>query len=115
MTEELASYFSDIIYSCKRLGEKTYFSFLFEHKSKYELPDLQLMTYTTLGYKKQEAQWKKANKALKNQKGKQFKPEKFTPTLIIPVLIYHGNETWQDRTFADLFNLPNLTFKKYIP
>lgn len=115
ITEELTPFLSDTIYSCKWKGKKTFLSFLFEHKSKYELPDLQLMSYTISGYKKQALQWQASTKTIKRQKGKQPKSEKYTPNLILPVLFYHGRETWQDKTFADLFDLPNEHFSAYIP
>lgn len=115
ITEELAPLLSDTIYTCNWKGKKAFLSFLFEHKSKYELPDLQLMSYTISGYKKQELQWQAGNKAVKRQKGKQPKSEKYAPKLILPVLFYHGKETWQDKTFADLFDLPNEHFNAYIP
>ncbi|MEM6322025.1 MAG: Rpn family recombination-promoting nuclease/putative transposase [Bacteroidota bacterium] len=110
ITEELAPYFSDIIYACKKKDEEVFISILFEHKSKYELPDLQLLSYTVNGYKKQENKWKAAKKKEKNRKRK-----KFIPTLILPVLLYHGREKWQNKTFLDLFSSSLATFDKYVP
>ncbi|MEM6321038.1 MAG: Rpn family recombination-promoting nuclease/putative transposase, partial [Bacteroidota bacterium] len=105
VTGQLAKLYSDTVYSCQWKGQNTYLSFLFEHKSKYEVPDLQLMTYAIQGYKKQQEQW---------QSDKE-KVSPFEPTLIIPVLLYHGRETWQATTFTDLFKLPNSYFKDFIP
>ena len=70
ITEELANLYSDIIYSCNWKGKTTYLSFLFEHKSKYELPDLQLITYTIQGYKKQQLEWHVKARRSKKRKDK---------------------------------------------
>ena len=112
ITEDLKPFFSDVIYSCVRKGKKTYINFFFEHKSKYELPDLQLMSYTIRGYQKQKANWSATNKT---PKGKKVRVKKYVPTPILPVLLYHGTETWQQQSFVDLFDLPSEAFTKYIP
>lgn len=115
ITDELAPLFSDIIYSCKWKNKTTYLSFLFEHKSKYELPDLQLLSYTVHGYKKQAAQWQMKIRQLKKDKGKNTKSAKYVPSLILPILIYHGKEKWQDKSFTDLFELPDKQLHEFIP
>ena len=82
MTEELTPYFSDIIYSCMRAGQQTYISILFEHKSRYELPDLQLLSYTIHGYKKQENRWKTNDQKTTDKTKNIAKRASFVPTLI---------------------------------
>jgi len=35
--------------------------------------------------------------------------------MILPIILYHGNKTWVDRPFADLFDIPDDSFLRYLP
>ena len=65
-------------------------------KSYPSNPYLQLMRYLLEGYT-----WQKEQK------------QPFT--LIIPIILYHGNEQWTKKTFSDYFQLPDKNLQRYIP
>lgn len=94
----LRKHFSDLLYSVPlKTGGRAYLYLLFEHKSK---PDkqarLQLLRYMTRIW---EQEWRKK---------RQISP-------IVPLLFYHGQETWSYSTeFADLVQPPEV-LKTYTP
>ena len=96
--ENLKQYFSDIIYSVKwKDGKSLQLSFLLEHKSYVPRNIyLQLHRYLTEIYNHQDAE----NKQLQ---------------LIIPIVIYHGNDAWVKRDFSDYFDLPDDNLRQYVP
>lgn len=98
LSKELQETMSDIVYSCKsRGGELIKVSLLIEHKShKYKNTPIQLGSYIFSGLQQQ----------IDNK-------EKLS--IIIPILLYHGKESWQYTTLADLFeNLPK-EWEGFIP
>jgi len=96
----LREFFSDIAYQCptdiKR--QPVMVSFIFEHKSSPESrPHLQLLRYMLDAWDEQ----------LKQKKDL---------TLIIPILIYHGEENWHQRDMSSYFgdSIPE-EFLAYLP
>jgi len=98
INDQLKEYFSDMVYTCKWKGkEKIQISFLLEHKSY--MPEnilIQLLRYLVEAYEHQLLQ-------------------KEPLTFIIPVVIYHGKQKWEKRSFDTYFNLPDERLKQYLP
>ncbi len=100
--ERLKGLYSDLVYSCrwKNKEEKAFIGLVLEHKSfAPNIPHVQLLSYQAASY----------NYQLKLDKYR----KELTP--IIPVLIYHGEETWKYRDFSEHFQLPDAFFKRYVP
>jgi len=98
--EQLKEYFADIVYTCNTKQDKQIkISFLLEHKSYYDphLP-LQLLRYLLKGYDYQYV-----------------KEEKKELSLIIPVVIYHGESAWKKREMEDMVSLSSASLQRYIP
>jgi len=100
INEDLKEYFSDIVYSCNwKDGKAIKVSCLLEHKSfAPQNIYIQLNRYLTEGYQQQSLD--KGKKKL---------------TLILPIIIYHGQQKWQSKAFSDYFDLPDDRLKQYIP
>jgi predicted transposase/invertase (TIGR01784 family) len=98
ITKDLKNFFSDLVWSCDFEGEeKLEISFLFEHKSyPVDYPHIQLLRYLL---QKWENQIKKGE-AL---------------SVLIPIIIYHGEGKWQSRKFYDYFKPKNTNLQKFIP
>jgi len=99
LSDNLRKSMSDIVYSCRRKDGKgsVKVSLLIEHKS---YPD----KYTSIqigGYIFSALQKQAQNKE--------------PLSLVIPVLLYHGKEKWQYRTLANLFEIPDEDWKRYLP
>ncbi|PSR14968.1 MAG: hypothetical protein DA408_09230 [Bacteroidetes bacterium] len=103
VSESLHQYFSDIVYSCQwraadsANGEVVQIALLLEHKS-YQPQNIyiQLLRYLTETYQHQ------------HQKGEELQ-------LVIPIVVYHGQERWRQRSFADYFKLPDEQLLPYLP
>ena len=83
----LKEYFSDLIYECpvKHPNVEVSLALLFEHKSHPEqYPHLQLLRYMLDAWEEQLRQGK-------------------TLTLIIPIVIYHGEANWTKRNLSSYF------------
>ena len=97
VNEELKEYLSDVVYRCKYGEEEIKLSLLFEHKSK---PDgiiyLQLLRYLLEAWDKQP----------KKKEGL---------GIIIPIVVYHGKEKWEKRTFSSHFPGLDATLAPFIP
>ena len=94
---DLSAYFSDMVYSCCLKGENIRLAFLFEHKSSpdYDLA-FQLHCYLT-------NIWKSADKLKKPR------------VPVIPIVLYHGKESWKPGYLSSQFkNLPDVA-KPFIP
>lgn len=95
----LDEYFADIVYTCIYRRQQTVeVSILFEHKSKrYAYPHFQLLRYLLNS-------WEQARK------------QKQPPTLIIPVVIYHGRTRWHYQPLASYFSdsIPN-ELSRFLP
>jgi len=94
---KLAEYFSDTVYSCRFSGSDLKIALLFEHKSSpdYNLP-FQLHRYM-------------ANLWKNSAKQKQPKMP------VIPIVLYHGVETWQPGRLSSRFKeLPD-AIRSFVP
>src|SRR5690554_877822 len=99
VSEELRQTVSDIVYSCRRkdVEDGVKVSLLIEHKSFVDRhAPLQIGSYIFSGMLKQVRNGEK-------------------PSLIIPVLLYHGRDKWQYHTLKDLFVDMEPGWQKYIP
>ena len=87
LSPELSRLYSDVVYTCDygEQKDKVLITLLFEHKSYYaQNPHLQLLGYM-----------------LKIWEQQRDNTEPVTP--VIPVILYHGEEKWKERTFTDMF------------
>jgi predicted transposase/invertase (TIGR01784 family) len=96
--EELEEYFSDIIYQTNLSDQETLVTLLFEHKSYTVLfPHIQLLQYI-LNIWKQE-----------------IKDGKTVLSLVIPIVIHHGDKEWEYKSMKSYFmDLPEI-LHKFIP
>ena len=95
---ELEEYFSDIIYQTNLANQETLVTLLFEHKS-YTVPfiHIQLLQYV-INIWKQE-----------------IKDGKTVLSLVIPIVIHHGEQKWEYKSMKSYFvDLPEV-FHKFIP
>lgn len=88
-----------ILFTLAKQNKEIKISFLLEHKSYYDphLP-LQLLRYLLEAYDYQYI--KEGKKEL---------------SLIIPVLVYHGEYEWKKREIKDMISLSNAELKRYAP
>jgi predicted transposase/invertase (TIGR01784 family) len=94
---DLSAYFSDMVYSCRLKGEQIRLAFLFEHKSS---PDYDL-TFQLLRYLVKF--WENTQKLKKPRMP------------VIPIVLYHGKESWKPGHLnAQFKNLPDAA-KPFIP
>ena len=97
---KLSRSYSDVLYHTRFKGDLAYLYFLFEHKSwQPNFPGIQLL-------KNMAHIWEAHLEKHKDTR-------KLPP--IIPLLIYHGESSWQvDTNFISMFDIPE-TLRKYIP
>jgi predicted transposase/invertase (TIGR01784 family) len=96
--DELDEYFSDIIYQTNLSDQETLVTLLFEHKS-YTVPfiHIQLLQYV-INIWKQE-----------------IKDGKTVLSLVIPIVIHHGEQKWEYKSMKSYFvDLPQV-LHKFIP
>ena len=97
ITPNLDEYFADLVWSANYKTTKIKIAFLFEHKSYVvNEPHIQLMRYITEHLEKQ----------IKSK-------EKLT--VVIPIIIYHGEGEWKVRSFHEYFEGIDDVLKQYIP
>ncbi|MCL4727218.1 MAG: Rpn family recombination-promoting nuclease/putative transposase [Candidatus Kuenenia stuttgartiensis] len=95
--EELKEHFSDIVYTCFCKDKELRITLLFEHKSYAAVcPYLQLMKYL-----------------LKIWEANSKQMQRLIP--VIPVILYHGKDTWKARRFRDYFEGIDEEFLRFIP
>lgn len=95
--EELKEHFSDMVYSCVCKNTKLKIALLFEHKSyPITYPHLQLLKYLLKIWETNVKQ------------GVGLMP-------VIPVILYHGKETWQVRMLTECFEGIDEVFFRFIP
>ncbi|WP_026632544.1 Rpn family recombination-promoting nuclease/putative transposase [Dyadobacter alkalitolerans] len=99
VSKELKKSISDIVYACKKADgeEEVKISLLIEHKSyidKYTA--IQIGSYIFSGLLKQIAEGEK-------------------PSLIIPILLYHGKARWEYKTLSYLFNELEPELSRFVP
>jgi len=94
---KLKKYYSDLVYTCKYKNTDILITLLFEHKSYLpEFPHVQLLRYIL---NIQEHSISNTNKLI------------FT----LPVVFYHGKDTWKKRSFSEYFNIKDESLLKFIP
>jgi len=94
---KLKKYYSDLVYTCKYKNTDILITLLFEHKSYLpEFPHVQLLRYIL---NIQEHSISNTNKLI------------FT----LPVVFYHGKDTWKKRSFSEYFNIKDDFLLKFIP
>jgi len=99
LSEELKKSISDIVYSCKLKGKKgkIKISLLIEHKSSYDKKTIiQIGSYIFSAFLKQ----------IQNKE---------PLSLVIPVLLYHGQQKWEYQTLTELFAVLDDDLKPYLP
>ena len=97
VTPDLEEFFADLVWTANYKTTNIKIAFLFEHKSYVvQNPHVQLMRYITEHLEKQ----------IKNK-------EKLT--IVIPIIIYHGDDEWKVRSFYDYFEGIDENLKQYIP
>lgn len=99
ISKDLQKTMSDIVYSCqiKDSDEAVKVTMLIEHKSyKDKNTPIQIGSYIFSGLLKQVINKEK-------------------PSIIIPILLYHGKDTWEYHTLADLFVNLEPEWKKFLP
>ena len=96
--DELEEFFSDIIYQTNLSNQQTLVTLLFEHKSYIvPFPHIQLLQYI-LNIWKQE-----------------IKDGKTALSLVIPIVIHHGDKKWEYKSINSYFvDLPQV-LDKFIP
>jgi predicted transposase/invertase (TIGR01784 family) len=96
--EELKEYFSDLVYSCPaRSGPSLRIALLFEHKSyPVKYPHLQLLKYLLKIWEHERKQDQHLS-------------------VVVPVLFYHGQETWKYRTMPNYFGEIDASLVEFIP
>lgn len=99
VSKELQKSISDIVYTCKRAGGKgeVKISLLVEHKSYVDkYVPIQIGSYIFSGLLKQIG-------------------NKESPSLIIPILLYHGKDRWEYKTLVDLFEDLEPVLQGFVP
>ena len=97
ITPDLEEYFSDLVWLANYKGTTIKISLLFEHKSYVvQYPHVQLLRYLLEHF---EAQIKAKEKL----------------SIVIPIIIYHGNDEWKVRPFSDYFEGADEFLKAFIP
>ncbi|MDR6809741.1 DNA-binding transcriptional regulator YhcF (GntR family) [Dyadobacter sp. BE34] len=99
VSKELQKSISDIVYACKRAGGvgEIKISLLIEHKSYVDkYTPIQIGSYIFSGLLKQIADREK-------------------PSLIIPILLYHGKAQWEYKTLSSLFDGLEPEFSRFVP
>ena len=96
--EELQESFSDIVYNCRYSGKtEITLSLLFEHKSyKVKYPHLQLLKYLLNIWQTNIKQ------------NRELMP-------VIPIVVYHGKENWEYKSFKDYFKSVDNELSRFLP
>jgi predicted transposase/invertase (TIGR01784 family) len=94
--EELSEYFADLVYQTTFAGNDVLITLLFEHKSFVEFPQWQLLQYLTNIGKEEQKQAKQ-------------------PSVVIPIIVYHGKTPWKKKTLKSYYGFPNEHLHKFIP
>jgi predicted transposase/invertase (TIGR01784 family) len=97
ITPDLEEFFADLVWSATYKTSNIKIAFLFEHKSYVvPYPHVQLMRY------------------IAGHLEKQIK-EKENLTVVIPIIIYHGEDDWKVRSFSEYFEGVDDVLKQFIP
>lgn len=97
LNQHLEDSFADLVWQVETETEPLKLCLLLEHKSyKDSFVAFQMLEYLAMGYQTQ----------LKNKQ---------SPTLIIPILYYHGKSKWKVKTLTDFFGKYPQDLQKFIP
>ena len=99
ITDELSEFFADMVWQCryKKGNEYGKISFLHEHKSyKPTHPHFQLLDYIRGAWRMQMG-------------------EKKTPSVIVPIVLYHGLAPWKVEPFESYFGEVDADFLRFLP
>lgn len=100
--EMLKENFADLVYQCEYQGVKAEIVLLFEHKSYQEdFPEWQLLRYIS-------NIWGEFQKQKKKNKGKK-------PSVVIPVIIHHGETPWKKISMRSYFGNPPTELLRFLP
>jgi hypothetical protein len=98
--------FADLVYEAEYKGVKASITLLFEHKSYQEnFPEWQLMRYMTNIWGEEQ---KQSSEDDKKKKSKQ-------PSLVIPVIIHHGETAWKKKSMRSYFGNPPAELLRFLP
>jgi predicted transposase/invertase (TIGR01784 family) len=97
ITPDLEAYFADLVWTARYKKTNIKIAFLFEHKSFVAIyPHIQLLRYIIEHLEKQIK-------------------DKEPLTVVIPIIIYHGNDEWKVRPFDTYFEGVDAILRNYIP
>jgi hypothetical protein len=98
--------FADLVYEAEYKGVKASITLLFEHKSYQEnFPEWQLMRYMTNIWGEEQKQSTEDEKSKKSKK----------PSLVIPVIIHHGETAWKKMPMRSYFGNPPTELLRFLP
>ena len=99
--KNLRQYFSDLVFHLQGVdGQPVGVYLLLEHKSApYPHVNLQILRYMT-------SLWRRH---LDRKKKPDLLP------VVVPLVLYHGNQRWQPKPLAELIALPAESFRVYVP
>jgi predicted transposase/invertase (TIGR01784 family) len=99
VSKDLQKSISDIVYTCRKMDavEEVKIALLVEHKCYIDTyTPIQMGSYLFSGFLKQIGNGE-------------------APSLIIPILLYHGKARWEYQTLADLFDNLEPALKEFVP
>jgi predicted transposase/invertase (TIGR01784 family) len=95
--EELAAYFSDVVYECRYKGSFLKIALLFEHKSFVpQFPHFQLLRYILNIWES-------------------FRKQRKPVPIVLPIILYHGKQKWNPRPFQAYVSGDTDLFARFIP
>lgn len=97
VSKDLDESFADLVYSCELAGKPVKIALLFEHKSyTVKYPHVQLLGY------------------LFNSLQEDLK-QKRAPTLVIPIIFYHGDQRWKPEPLASYYGAVPPQLLPFVP
>jgi Putative transposase, YhgA-like len=102
----LKEHFADLVYETEYQGVKASITLLFEHKSYQEnFPEWQLMRYMTNIWGEEQKQSTEEEKEKKSTQ----------PSLVIPIIIHHGETAWKKTSMRACFGNPPSELLRFLP
>jgi predicted transposase/invertase (TIGR01784 family) len=99
ITDELSEFFADMVWKCQYKNGHQFakISFLLEHKSyKPTHPHFQLLDYIRGAWRLQAGENKR-------------------PTVIVPIVLYHGKEPWEYEPLDSYFGVVEPELMRFLP
>ncbi|PWK18094.1 putative transposase/invertase (TIGR01784 family) [Arcicella aurantiaca] len=94
---DLSEHLADLVYKSEYAGQEATITLLFEHKSyREDFPQWQLLRYMTNIWQEEQKQKQKSS-------------------VIIPIIIHHGNTNWNKITMRRYFENPPDDLLKFLP